>query len=174
MRASIRSSTSAPTWAARRSRPQRCSAARRRCGRGRPVRPALFNAGLPAERRAAQAALEAAAANYQRVVLDALRNVADALRAVEYDAESMAALSRSVQATEEQHRVLQSQYRAGAASAVQLLVADQMLLQARSGLIAAQAQRLADTVALGAALAGDPLRQVRGIRRRSDPEPDST
>jgi hypothetical protein len=36
-----------------------------------------------------------------------------------------------------------------------------MLLQARSGLIAAQAQRLADTVALGAALAGDPMRQVR-------------
>ena len=126
----------------------------------------LFNAGLPAERRAAQAALETAAANYQRVVLDALRNVADALRAVEHDAESLAALSRSLRAAEEQHQVLQSQYRAGAASPVQLLVADQMLLQARSGLIAAQAQRLADTVALGAALAGDPMRQVR-----EDPQP---
>lgn len=125
----------------------------------------LFNAGLPAERRAAQAALEAAAANYQRVVLDALRNVADALLAVAHDAESLAALSRSVRAAEEQHLVLQSQYRAGAASPVQLLVADQMLLQARSGLIAAQAQRLADTVALSAALAGDPLRQVREDRQ---------
>ena len=38
----------------------------------------LFNASLPAERRAAQAALEAATANYQRVVLEALRSVADA------------------------------------------------------------------------------------------------
>ena len=121
----------------------------------------LFNAGLPAERRAAQAALEAAAANYQRVVLEALRNVADALRAVEHDAESLAALSLSVRAAEEQHRVLQSQYRAGTASPVQLVVADQMLLQARSSLITAQAQRLADTVALGAALAGDPLQQLK-------------
>ncbi len=120
----------------------------------------LFNAGLPAERRAAQAALEAAAANYQRVVLDALRNVADALLAVAHDAESLAALSRSVRAAEEQHLVLQSQYRAGAASPVQLLVADQMLLQARSGLVAAQAQRLVDTVALSAALAGDPLQHL--------------
>ncbi len=118
----------------------------------------LFNAGLPAERRAAQAVLDAAAATYRRVVLDALRSVADALRAVEHDAQALAALARSVQAAEEQHRVLERQYRAGAASPVQLLVADQQLLQARSGLIAAQALRLADTVALGAALAGEPTR----------------
>lgn len=119
----------------------------------------LFNAGLSAERRAAQAALEAAEANYQRVVLEALRGVADALRAVEHDAEALAALSRSVQAAAEQHGVLERQYRAGAASVVQLRVADQLLLQARSGLVAAQAQRLADTVALGAALAGEHFDQ---------------
>ena len=119
----------------------------------------LFNAGLPAERRAAQAALDAAAASYQRVVLEALRSVADALRAVEHDAQALAALARSVQAAEEQHCVLERQYRAGAASPVQLLFADQQLLQARSGLIAAQALRLADTVALGAALAGEPARR---------------
>ena len=88
-------------------------------------------------------------------MLEALRNVADALRAVEHDAQALAALLRSVNAAEEQHRVLERQYRAGAASAVQLRVADQLLLQARGGLVAAQAQRLADTVALSAALAGD-------------------
>lgn len=115
----------------------------------------LFDARLPAERRAAQAALEAAAAGYQRVVLEALRNVADALRALEHDAQALAALSRSVQASEEQHRVLARQFGAGAASPVQLLVADQQLLQARSGLIALQAQRLVDTVTLSAALAGE-------------------
>ena len=91
------------------------------------------------------------------MVLDALRNVADALRAVEHDAQALAALARSVQAAEAQHRVAQRQYRAGAASPVQLLVADQFLLQARSRLVAAQAQRLVDTVALSAALAGDPV-----------------
>ena len=93
------------------------------------------------------------------MVLEALRSVADALRAVEHDAQALAALARSVRAAEEQHRVLERQYRAGAASPVQLLVADQQLLQARSGLIATQALRLADTVALGAALAGEPARR---------------
>ena len=90
------------------------------------------------------------------MVLEALRNVADALSAAEHDAQTLAALARSAQAAEEQHRVAVSQHRAGAASPVQLLVADQVLLQARSNLAAAQAQRLVDTVALGAALAGDP------------------
>ena len=123
----------------------------------------LFNAGLPAEQRAAQAALDAAAANYQRVVLEALRSVADALRAVEHDAEALAALSRSVQAAEAQHRVLARQFHAGAASAVQLLVADQMLLQAKSGLVAAQAQRLVDSVVLSAALAGEIPHKMTGI-----------
>ena len=117
----------------------------------------LFNASLPAERRAAQAALEAAIANYQRVVLEALRNVADALSAAEQDAQTLAALARSAQAAEEQHRVAVSQHRAGVASPVQLLVADQLLLQARNNLAAAQAQRLLDTVALGAALAGETV-----------------
>lgn len=116
----------------------------------------LFNPGLDAERRAAQAAFEAAAAGYQRVVLEALRNVADALRAVEHDAEALAALERALRASEEQHAVLERQYRAGAASQVQVLVSEQQLLQSRAGLIAARALRLTDTVALGAALATEP------------------
>ena len=116
----------------------------------------LFNAGLPAEKRAAQAALEAAAAGYQRVVLEALRNVADSLRAVEHDAQALAALALSVQASERQQQVVQRQYRAGIASHLQVVVAEQQLLQARTGLIAAQAQRLADSVALSAAMAGEP------------------
>ncbi len=131
----------------------------------------LFNASLPAERRAAQAALEAATANYQRVVLEALRSVADALSAVEHDAQTLAALARSAQAAQEQHRVAVSQHRAGAASPVQLLVADQVLLQARSNLAAAQAQRLLDTVALGAAMAGDPApRQDAQVSLRNPQE----
>ncbi|HNE71779.1 MAG TPA: hypothetical protein PLJ81_06370, partial [Giesbergeria sp.] len=61
--------------------------------------------------------------------------------------------------------------RAGAASPVQLLVADQVLLQARSNLAAAQAQRLLDTVALGAAMAGDPApRQGAQVSLRNPQE----
>lgn len=116
----------------------------------------LFNAGLPAERRAAQAALDAATANYQRVVLESLRNVADALRAVEHDAQTLDALSRSVDALQQRREVVQRQQQRGTVSLLQTLAADQQWLEASVGLDNARAQRLLDTVALNAALAGDP------------------
>lgn len=122
-----------------------------------PFCPGAIDSRAGAGRLRIGAALRGPAANYQRVVLEALRSVADALSAVEQDAQTLAALARSAQAAQEQHRVAVSQHRAGAASPVQLLVADQLLLQARNNLAAAQAQRLLDTVALGAALAGETV-----------------
>lgn len=134
----------------------------------------LFNAGLPAEQRAAQATLEAAAANYQRVVLDGLRNVADALRAVEHDAQALAALARAERAADTQHRIVQRQYRAGVASPAQVLVSEQQWKQARAGLIAARAQRLLAIVALYAALAGEtsagPAASAQVLSLRPDKE----
>src|SRR5574337_173062 len=108
----------------------------------------LFNPGLPAEKRAALAAFDAAAANYQGVVLEALRNVADALRAVENDAQALAALAAANEAAEGSLRSVERQYQLGAASYVQLLIAQQQAQQTRLGLAAAQAQRLTDSVAL--------------------------
>ena len=108
----------------------------------------LFNAGLPEERRAALAAFDAAAANYQVVVLEALRSVADALRAVDEDAQTLAARAVADEAAQESLRIVERQYRLGAASHLQQLVARQQAEQTRIGLIAARAQRLADSVAL--------------------------
>lgn len=108
----------------------------------------LFNPGLPAERRAALAAFDAAAANYQGVVLEVLRSVADALRTVENDAQALAALVAANKAAEGSLRSVERQYQLGAASYVQLLIAQQQTQQTRLGLAAAQAQRLADSVAL--------------------------
>ena len=108
----------------------------------------LFNPALPAERRAALAALDAAAANYQAVVLDALRGVADAMRAVESDAEALAALARADAAAQASLQSMERQRALGSASYLQWLVAQQQVLQARSNLVAAQAQRLADSAAL--------------------------
>ncbi len=108
----------------------------------------LFNPGLPAEKRAALAAFEAAAANYQGVVLEALRNVADALRAAENDAQTLAALAAADEAAHGSLRSVERQYQLGTASYVQLLIAQQQAQQTRIGLAAAQAQRLADSVAL--------------------------
>lgn len=114
----------------------------------------LFNPGLPAEKRAALAAFDAAAANYQGVVLEALRNVADVLRAVENDTQTLAALAAADEAAQGSLRSVERQYQLGAASYVQLLIAQQQAQQTRLGLAAAQAQRLVDSVALYQALVG--------------------
>lgn len=115
----------------------------------------LFNPGLPAEKRAALAAFDAAAANYQGVVLEALRNVADALRAVENDAQTLAALAAADEAARGTLRTVARQYQLGAASYLQLLVAQQQAQRIHIGLAAAQAQRLADSVALYQAIGAD-------------------
>ncbi len=125
----------------------------------------LFNPGLPAEKRAALAAFDAAAANYQGVVLEAMRDVADALRAVENDAQTLAALDAADSAAQSALRSVEQQYQLGAVSYVQLLIARQQAQQTRLGLYAAQAQRLADSVALYQAVgAGTFDEQVVSLR----------
>ncbi len=114
----------------------------------------LFNPGLPAEKRAALAAFDAAAANYQGVVREALRNVADVLRALENDAQRLAALSVADSAAQGSLESIQRQYRLGAASYVQLLIAQQQAQVTQIDLIEAQARRLIDSVALYQAMGG--------------------
>lgn len=115
----------------------------------------LFNPGLPAEKRAALAAFDAAAANYQSVVLESLRNVADTLRAIESDAQILTAIAAADSASQESLRSVERQYRLGAASYLQLLVAQQQTQRIRINMVAAQAQRLADSVALYQAMGGN-------------------
>lgn len=114
----------------------------------------LFNPGLPAEKRAALAAFDAAASNYQYVVLESLRNVADVLRAVENDALSLAALASADAAAQGSLESVRSQYKLGANSYLQLLVAQRQAQQSRFNLIAAQAQRLVDSIALYQSMGG--------------------
>ncbi|MDT8440274.1 MAG: efflux transporter outer membrane subunit [Desulfuromonadales bacterium] len=114
----------------------------------------LFNPGLPAEKRAALAAFDAAAAHYQGVVLESLRNVADVLRALENDARRLAALSAADAAAQGSLKLMQRRYRLGAASYVQLLIAQQQARQTQIDLIDAQAQRLVDSAALYQAMGG--------------------
>lgn len=114
----------------------------------------LFNPGLPAEKRASLDAFDAAAANYRSAVLESLRNVADILRAVENDAQTLAALATADAAAQGSLQSVQRQYTLGAASYVQLLIAQQQAQQTRINLIAAQAQRLVDSAALYQAMGG--------------------
>jgi NodT family efflux transporter outer membrane factor (OMF) lipoprotein len=117
----------------------------------------LFNGGLRAEARAAEAGYEAAAANYQQTVLQALRNVADVLRAIDNDAQTLSANAAAEAAARDSLRLVQRQYELGAASYLQLLVAQQQAQQIGIDLIAGQAQRLADSVALYQAMGGGRL-----------------
>ncbi len=114
----------------------------------------LFNPGLPAEKRAALANLDAAAANYQSVVLESLRNVADTLRAVKNDAMILTALAAADAAAQSSLQSVERQFRLGAVSYLQLLIAQQQAQQIRISMAAAQAQRLVDSVALYQAMGG--------------------
>jgi NodT family efflux transporter outer membrane factor (OMF) lipoprotein len=120
----------------------------------------LFNPALPAEKRAALAALDAAAANYQGVVLEALRSVADALHALDNDAQALAAQAAADAAAQGSLQSMQRQYALGSASYLQLLSAQQQAQQIRTDLVAAQARRLQSSAALyqavGAGWAGAP------------------
>ncbi len=117
----------------------------------------LFNAGLKSGANAAQASLQAAGANYQQTVLQALRNVADALRQLENDSQVLQAQASADRAAQESLKLVEQQYQLGAASYLQLLTAQQQAQQTRISLIAAQAARLADSAALYQAMGGGVL-----------------
>lgn len=114
----------------------------------------LLNPGLSAEKRAALAALDAAAANYQNVVLTAFRNVADVLRALENDAQRLSALSLAEKAAQGSQESVRQQYELGAVSYIQLLTAQQQSMRTRINLVEGQARRLVDSAALYQAMGG--------------------
>lgn len=115
----------------------------------------LFRPGLPAEKRAALAAFDTAAANYRSVVLEALRAVADVLRAIEQDAASLRAHAAAAAAAEGSLQQARQRHALGAASYLEVLDASRQAQQATLALASSQARRLLDTVSLYVALGGD-------------------
>ncbi|HUH58602.1 MAG TPA: efflux transporter outer membrane subunit [Candidimonas sp.] len=117
----------------------------------------LFAPGLPAQTRAALAGFDVAAANYQSVVLNGLRDVADVLRSLENNAQRLVSLRAADVAAQASLEVLQRQYGLGAVSYLEVLTASRQAQNVRFELIAGQAQRLVDTVALFRAMGGGRL-----------------
>jgi len=127
----------------------------------------LFHAGeLLHKRRAAEAGMDAALANWQQTVLVAFQNVADSLQALRYDAETLAALATAESDASKLLELTRSQYRIGAVGYLNLLSAVQTYQQAHVALIKSRTARLADTAALYAALGGS-LAQGRAEDARS-------
>ena len=115
----------------------------------------LFHGGqLRAQRRAAVAGYEQAAAQYREVVLRAFQNVADALRALELDAATLKAQAEAVAVAGQALELAEKQYRLGAGTSLALLTAERQYQQVRLGLVQAEAARFADTAALFQALGG--------------------
>jgi NodT family efflux transporter outer membrane factor (OMF) lipoprotein len=115
----------------------------------------IFRGGeLTARRRSAIAAYDQAAAQYRQTVLKAFQDVADVLRALETDARTLQAQAQAEASAKETLVLIEKQFELGAVSYLPLLIAQQNYQKARMNLIAAQAQRYADTAALFQALGG--------------------
>ena len=115
----------------------------------------IFRGGtLRAQKRAAEAGLDKASADYRSTVLTAFQNVADSLRAIELDAESLASQASAATATASSLELTRKQYADGSVAYLQVLDATRLYQQSRLAVIDARALRLADTAALFAALGG--------------------
>lgn len=115
----------------------------------------IFRGGtLRAQKRASEAGLDKASADYRSTVLTAFQNVADSLRALELDAEALQAQTAAHQATGQSLELVRIQYKEGAANYLQVLDATRQYQTAIILLIQARAARLSDTAALYAALGG--------------------
>jgi NodT family efflux transporter outer membrane factor (OMF) lipoprotein len=130
------------------------------------VQPLFHGDALNAQRRAAIAAFDAAAAQYQATLLVAFQNVADALRALQFDADALKAQATAEAAARQSLDLSTTQYRNGAVSYVQLLTAQQAWLQTHTAIAQTRAARFADTAALYQALGGgwwnrDPLPEAQ-------------
>jgi NodT family efflux transporter outer membrane factor (OMF) lipoprotein len=115
----------------------------------------LFDAGaLRAKRRAAIAAVHAAAANYEQTVLTAFAQVADSLDALDHDAEQLTAQARAQAAARESLDLTRKSYNEGSVGVLQVLDAERLYQQARLGYVRANSQRYLDTAQLFLALGG--------------------
>jgi len=105
-------------------------------------------------KRAAQQALNQAAAQYQSAVIAAYQNVADVLHASLSDAEALAADVQSEQAAKVAYDLTRQQMELGYVSPLILINAETAYDQALITRIQGQAARYADAVALFQALGG--------------------
>jgi outer membrane protein TolC len=113
--------------------------------------------------------LQRALADYRQTVLSAFQQVADTLTALDNDARALQAQAEAVAATRQSVDLLQANYRAGLVSYLQVLVADVQLHRAQVDFTQARALQLQDTAALYLAMGGGwrsmPAPALEGVRR---------
>jgi outer membrane protein TolC len=129
----------------------------------------LFDGGtLLHRKRAADAALEQAAAQYRSAVITAFQNVADVLHALYFDAAALDASLRAERAAATSLDIGRQALQLGSISYLSLLNAEQTYQQAVIALAQARANRYADTAALFQALGGGWWNQSDGATARAE------
>jgi outer membrane protein TolC len=118
------------------------------------TQPLFAGGALLHKKRASEALLEQAAAQYKSTVILAFQNVADSLRALQYDADALQAQAVAERAAAHSLEISRKSVQLGASSPQTLLTAQQSYQQAVINLAQAQAARFADTAALFQALGG--------------------
>ena len=115
----------------------------------------IFEGGtLVHRKRAAEAGLDLAEAQYRSTVIAAFQNVADTLYALQSDADALKAAAAFEQAAKRSLDLARRQFELGYVNYLSLLSAEQAYQQALINLVQAQANRFADTAALFMALGG--------------------
>jgi outer membrane protein TolC len=115
----------------------------------------VFEGGtLLHQKRAAQAALRQAAAQYQSTVIAAYQNVADTLHASISDADALSGAVEAENAAKVTYDLTRRQMQVGYANYLALLSAESAYNQALLTRVQAQATRYGDTIALFQALGG--------------------
>ena len=118
------------------------------------TQPLFAGGALLHKKRASEALLEQASAQYRSTVIVAFQNVADSLRALQYDAETLRAQLLAERAAAHSLDISRKSVQLGASTPQTLLIAQQTYQQAVISLAQAQAARFADTAALFQALGG--------------------
>lgn len=115
----------------------------------------IFHGGqLEAQHRAALDQLAAQVGTYRQTVLTAFGQVADTLRALEHDAELLAAEQRAMIVAAQSLGLTQEAYRAGTGSLLQVLDAQRLAAEAQLAYVRAKGQRDQDTAQLFEAMGG--------------------
>jgi NodT family efflux transporter outer membrane factor (OMF) lipoprotein len=115
----------------------------------------IFRGGqLLHQKRAAEAAFDASAAQYRSTVITAFQNVADTLRALQSDADALRAQVAAETTAADSLRITRDQYQLGAINYTTLLNAETTYQQAHVNRVTAEAARYADTAVLFQALGG--------------------
>jgi NodT family efflux transporter outer membrane factor (OMF) lipoprotein len=122
------------------------------------------------KKRAAVAAYDQAAAQYRSTVVSAFEDVANALRALQTDADALAAAFAAEVAANKSLALSRQQYQLGAIPYPALLIAEQQAQQAVVTRVQAQATRFSDTAALFQALGGGWWNASAGVFDTTKPD----